>query len=175
MRLFTTFFIFLFASSTYCYSQFLIPGEGIMDVRLGADWDEIEWELGFKGKKISKAEVPPEFEYIATKSNIDFDYVVSYQHIMWLPVSDLFFKDDKVCLIQLSSYPEYNMMLCADIGTMEGLNFWDGPEEVKELYDSIEETSFNSKTYYIDSQKGFGLEMLNNETRAMFIFQPQME
>jgi hypothetical protein len=146
-----------------------------MDVKLGADWDQVEWELGFKGEKNSKSNVRPELRFMAEAANIDFDFVVSYQHIMWLPVSELFFKNDSICMIQLTSYPEYNQMLCIDIGTFEGLNFWDDSRKVKEIYGNLELLENEGKSIYVSKEKGLALELLNDEVRAMLIFQPQME
>jgi hypothetical protein len=174
-RVITFVVVIFFVSINTGYSQFLIPGEGIMDVKLGADWDEIEWELGFKGKKIEKTQVGEEMILIAQKAGIDFDYMISYNHIMWLPVSELLFKDNKVCLIQLSSYPEYNQMLSADIGTLEGLNFWDTPEEIEKVYGDYPAIGHGSKTIVLIADKGLGVELSENEVRTMFIFQPQMQ
>lgn len=156
-------------------AQFLIPGEGIMDAKIGADWDEIEWELGFKGFKIDKADVPQNLDFIAKKAGVDYDFVISYQHIMWLPVSELFFKDDRVCLVQLSSYPDYYKMLCVDIGTVEGLNFWENPERVREIYGDVQGLKNDENSYFIYAKKGIGVEISENEVRTMFIFQPQMK
>lgn len=157
------------------YGQFLIPGEGIMDVKIGSDWDEVEWELGFKGSKIEKSDVGSTLQFIALKAGIEYDYVVSYQHIMWLPVSDLFFKDDRIVMIQISSFPEYYKMLCADFGTVEGLNFWDDSEKVKEIYGNFDELENDGKSYIMYKEEGIGVEILDNEVRAILIFQRQME
>lgn len=157
------------------FAQFLIPGEGIMDVKLGADMDEIEWELGFRGKKLSLDEASRDIKVIAENVGIEFDYHISYNHIMWLPVSDLLLKDGEVCLIQLSSYPEYNQMLSADIGTVEGLNFWDSTQEIENIYGEYITSDDGSKTHVLMGNKGLGVELLQNEVRTMFIFQPQMK
>lgn len=175
MKSIYTFLVFIVISSSFSFGQILIPGERIMDVIIGADWDEVEWELGFKGFKIEKENASLELNHIAKEAGIDYDFIVNYQHIMWLPVSDLFFRDNKVCLIQLSSYPEYNMMLCADIGTLEGLNFWDDPKKAREIYSDMKESTNENKVYFVSKDKGLGVEMLNDEARTMFIFQPQME
>jgi hypothetical protein len=175
MRILITFLIIFSLSVSKNYGQFLISGEGIMDVKIGADWDEVEWELGFKGKKVNKSDIGPTLMLIAREAGIDFDFVVRYQHIMWLPVSDLFFKDDKVCLIQLSSYPEYFEILCVDIGTTEGLNFWDDMERSKYIYGNKADVKMEEKSYLVFKDSGLGVELLNNEVRTMFIFQPQMK
>ena len=166
--------VFLFSANKN-YGQFLISGEGIMDVKIGADWDQVEWELGFKGKKVEKLNAPQDLKFIAQEAGMDFDFVVRYRHIMWLPVSDLFFKDDKVCMIQLSSYPEYNKMLCVDIGTTEGLNFWDDADRVKEIYGNNSDSKNEEKSYILINEKGLGVELFENQIRSMFIFQPQIK
>jgi len=175
MRIIVTFLIVFIVCVGHSYGQFLIPAEGIMDVKIGSDWDQVEWELGFKGKKIEKTNVGSSLNFIAQEAGIEYDFVVSYQHIMWLPVSDLFFKNDKICMIQLSSYPEYNKMICADIGTVEGLNFWDDKEKVTEIYGNFKEVENEGKSYFVYNEKGFGVEILDNEVRTMLIFQPQIE
>jgi hypothetical protein len=172
-RLATFLFIAFFLVSWDNYGQFLIPGEGIMDIKLGADWDEIEWELGFRGEKLSYEQSSEAIKLIARNADIDFDYMVRYNHIMWLPVSDLLFKDNKVCMIQLSSYPEYNQMLSADIGTTEGLNFWDTPQQISQAYGEFKSIPSGDKIIVVIKEKGLGVEISENEVRTMFIFQPK--
>ena len=61
MRILTILFIVFVSSIGSSFGQILFSGEGIMDVKLGADWDQVEWELGFKGEKNGKAVyLPPE-------------------------------------------------------------------------------------------------------------------
>jgi hypothetical protein len=175
MKIIFSFLFIFFLIIGKNYAQFVIPGEGIMDVKIGADWDEVEWELGFKGTKVNKNAADPELKFMAEKAGVDFDFIVMYQHLMWLPVSEVFFKDDKVCMIQLNSYPEYNKMLCADIGTVEGLNFWDNPERVKEIYNNPVNAKNGENSYILFKDKGLGVQIFENEVRTMFIFQPQMK
>ena len=172
-RLATFLFVAFFLISSDNYAQFLIPGEGIMDIKLGADWDEIEWELGFRGEKLTYEQASDEIKLIAKNAEIEFDFMIRYKHIMWLPVSDLLFKDNKVCMIQLSSYPEYNQMISADIGTLEGLNFWDTPTEIEKVYGNFQSVPFGDKTIALINEKGLGVELSENEVRTMFIFQPK--
>jgi hypothetical protein len=165
-------FLFL---PTLSLGQFIIPGEGIMDVKTGTDRDELEWELGFTGKRIEKTEASPEMTFIAESAGIDFDFVVSYQHIMWLPVKDVFFKDGKINLVSLSSYPEYNQMICGDIGTVEGLNFWQNANMVQEIYGNTNSLKSDDKTFLFYPEKGIGTELSANEVRTIFIFPAQMK
>ena len=44
----------------------------------------------------------------------------------------------------------------------------------KEVTD-IEEGKKEEKSYIVFNDKGLGVELLNNEVRTMFIFQPQMK
>jgi hypothetical protein len=173
IRIGTFLFIFFFLCAHQIFAQFLIPGEGIMDVKLGADMDEVEWELGFRGEKIEFDKADEKVKLIAENAGIEFDFLIKYKHIMWLPVSDVLLKDNKVCMIQLSSYPEYNQMISADIGTIEGLNFWDGVDQVKQLYGNYITFDDGDKTIVIMNQKGLGVELSENEVRTMFIFEPK--
>lgn len=175
MKLRIVFFLAFFSVSVPQYGQFLIPGEGIMDVKIGADRDEVEWELGFKGIRLTKEEVSPAMAYIAQQAGIDFDYAVSYRHLMWLPVTDLLFKSDKVCLVALNSYHDYNQMLCVDIGTTEGLNFWEDADAVNKIYGQQKILKDKGRSYMFYPGRGIGVEMLDNEIRAMFIFMAQLK
>lgn len=172
-RVATFLFIFFFLISVNSYAQFLIPGEGIMDVKIGADWDEIEWELGFRGEKVDFSDSREEIKMIAQKADIEFDFMIKFNHLMWLPVSELLFKDGKVCMVQLSSYPEYNQMMSADIGTLEGLNFWDGTNEIEQVYGDFQSLNSGDKSIILIKEKGLGVELSKNEVRKMFIFQPR--
>ncbi len=152
------------------WAQFIIPGEGIMDIKIGLDEEEIQWELGFKGKKMSKDNARQEMQFIATAAGIDYDSLISFQHLMLLPISDIMVRKGQLCFVMLSSYPEYNKMFCADIGTEEGLNFWDNPARVAEVYGKKTILKNGDKTYLIYKEKGMGVEMLKDEVRAIFIF-----
>ncbi len=167
-------FVLVFCINTV-YSQNLKPGYGIRDLRLGIDWGEVEWELGFKGKKYSKDAVDERMKYIADKFELDYDYVVEYQHIMWLPVSNIFFKDEKANMIILSSYPEYYKMLCRDINTEEGLRFWQKEEDLKQIYGKGKTFKNFGKEYIYYKDKGIGVEVDNEEIRTICIFNPQMK
>ncbi len=168
--------IFVLLLSCHALSaQFLIPAEGINDIKIGLDEEEIQWELGFKGKKVPRTQARQEMEFIAKSAGLDYDYLISFQHLMLLPASDFMVKDGKVCFLALSSYPEYNKMFCADIGTLEGLNFWDNPERVTEVYGKSTVLKNGDKTYLIYKEKGVGVEMLNNEVRMIFIFQAALK
>ena len=172
-RLVTLVIGFLIFSTSIGFGQFLLSGEGIMDVKLGADWDEIEWELGFRGKKVEKSQAGEEIILLAQTAGIEFDFMISYNHIMWLPVSELLFKDNRVCMIRLSSYPEYNQMICADIGTVEGLNFWDAPADIETIYGDYPLIVHGQKAFVVIRDKGLGLGLSNDEVRTMFIFRPK--
>lgn len=168
------FFLFLFLTlNGVARAQFLIPGEGISDIKLGADWDEIEWELGFKGFEATKNEVPERLQFVIEELGVEYDFAVYYHHVMWLPISQLLFKDGKVCFIELSSYQEQHQLFCTDVGTIEGVNFWDSPDKINEIYGKQEGTSNSEKSYYMYYDQGLGFELDQNEVRAMFIFQPK--
>jgi hypothetical protein len=154
-------------------AQFLIPGEGILGIKLNVDSDEIEWELGFSGERFNYEDSEEEIKTIAKEAGISYDMAVHFNHIMWLPVTDLLFEDNELCFVQISSYAEYNEILCTDIGTLEGLNFWDGGAKVRQIYGEVQEIGIGNRQILIFPAKGIGVELSGNQVRAMFIFQPK--
>ena len=54
-------------------------------------------------------------------------------------------------------------------------NFWDNTENVIELYGNNTESKNEEKSYFVFREKGLGVELLEDEVRTMFIFQPQMK
>lgn len=148
-------------------------GEGINDLKIGNDPDEVVWVLGFKGIKLTREGVADVLKIQAEQLGIDFDYVYNYQHIMALPISTLYFKNDKVVMIVVSSYPEYNEVLCLGIKTKDGLNFWDNEHAMKKIYGKKYETKSSDFQFYYYRDQGLGVSIDDNQIRTMTIFKPQ--
>ena len=68
-----------------------------------------------------------------------------------------------------------NVLDAVSNGTTEGLNFWDNKEKIEEIYGSEMISESGNKVYLVFNEKGIGVELLDNEARSMFIFQPQMK
>lgn len=163
--------VVLMLLSQVAYSQPVIKaGEGISDLKIGGTTDEVEWTLGFRGLKLMREGVPDVLKIQAEMLEIDFDYVYNYQHIMALPVSTVYFKNDKVVMIVVSSYPEYNEILCFGIQTTQGLNFWDTPKDMKKKYGETPEQHESEFNFYYLKDQGLSVSVEENEIRTMSIF-----
>lgn len=161
----------LILTCQFAFSQAIIKaGEGITDLKIGSTTDEVEWILGFRGLKLMSEGVPEVLKIQAEMLDIDFDYVYNYQHIMALPVSTVYFKNDKVVMIVVSSYPEYNEILCIGIRTQKGLNFWDTVKEMKKIYGKEPESLESDFNFYYYKDLGLSVSIDNNGIRTMSIF-----
>jgi len=149
------------------------PGVGIKEVKLGTSPEDIFWALGFEGIKLTRAGAPDVLKKQAANLDIDFDYIHNYQHIMAYPVSTVYFKADKAVMIVLSSYPEYNQVLCMGMKTREGLNFWDSQSEMKKIYGKDYEEKSGDFDFYYYKSLGLSITIDENEIRSMSIFNPR--
>lgn len=149
------------------------PGTGINEVKIGSSPDDVFWALGFKGLKLMKDGVPDVLDEQAKMLGVDFDYIHNYQHIMAYPVTTVFYKDDKAVLIMISSYPEYNQVLCMGMTTKEGLNFWDNVSDMKKTYGKDYETKESEYEYYNYKHLGISVMVDDKEIRSLSIFKPQ--
>ncbi|BDC98698.1 hypothetical protein [Persicobacter psychrovividus] len=180
MRFFTMFFLLLIGATSISLGQTLRPGKGVGELTLGMTIDDVTWILGFEGKRISYDDYLTASVQSNPKSlpetKIDFDYCLDYVFIMTLPVEKIFMKDDKVVMIQLSSFPDYNKILCEDIETDNGVRFFEdasvldqhfkkGTAGPSALHSNL------SNIFYYNEGIAFGLE--KDKIRAMYIFDPQ--
>jgi len=167
----------LFAFCLLAISSFaqpvIEPGKGISDLKIGSSPDEVIWTLGFKGIKLTKEGVPEVLNIQAKMLAIDYDYVFNYQNIMALPISTVYFKDNKVVMIVVSSYPEYNEVLCLGINTREGLAFWDDEQALKKVYGKKPETYTRDFDFYYYLELGISVSIEDKEIRTMTIFKSQ--
>ena len=168
----TLLFSLLFLPSIY--AQIIIePGKGINNLKIGSTPDEVVWEMAFKGIKLTKAGVPEVLKIQADMLSMDFDYVYNYQHIMAIPVSTVYFKNDKVVMIVVSSYPEYNEVLCLGVKTKEGLNFWDDEHAMKRIYGKKHETYQSDFDFHYYPELGLSVSIDDKQIRTMTIFKTQ--
>ena len=163
-----------FALAGSLNAQDIRAGVGIGSLRLGLSHGEVEWELGFRGFSTEKAQVTAaDLEY-ARQAGIEFDMVVRYEHIMWLPVAAVFFRDGRAEMIVISSYPEYFRMLCADLMTEKNLAFWAGEKEVRERYGRSKSQKKDGFDYIAYRDQGLLLALDRNQVRTMCIFAAAM-
>lgn len=114
-------------------------GVGVGPLKIGQTYEEVEEILGFAGKlrtykEYLADELFNESPKIALECALGFDYYVKYEHLLTLPVSFVFFKDDVVSQIMVSSFPAYYFPIAKDAQTKNGLNFWESDKKILDIY-----------------------------------------
>ncbi len=134
-------FIFLLTSSIFVHGQSVIvdEGSGVGPLKLGQSFEEVVDILGFEGNLKTyddylDEELFSEDPDIALECAIGFDYYIKYQHLLTIPVSYVFFKDNKITQIKVSSFPEYYFAIAKETKTGKGVNFWSDRLSVVEAY-----------------------------------------
>lgn len=163
------------------YGQSIInPGEGIGRLHIGQTYQQATSILGFNGKlKTYDDYVADELFNVdpskALECVIGFDYYVKYEYLLTMPVSYVFFKDNKVNQIKVTSIPEYYVSLAKDVKTSDGLEFWADPQRVKGVYGSPG-FSFNYDSYILKSdfyfKKGITISIRDDYYRVAHIYRP---
>ena len=114
-------------------------GRGVGSLEIGQSYEQVQDVLGFHGQLKTYDdylaeelfnEDPEDF----LECEIGFDYYIKFEHLLTLPVSYVFFKDDKVNQIKVSSFPAYYFAIAKSTKTESGLHFWDTEEKMAEIY-----------------------------------------
>ena len=164
--------LFAVAIGPSALAQVITPGQGIDDIQLGTSYEDITWFLGFDGDKMKEQD----YQKLDIKESfVQYDYAASYNLILELPVTRIFFKDEKAVMIKVSSIPDYNKIISEDIETSGGLKFWDTLKDLQrvhgERYLQIDNQE-NGVTHYIFPQKGITFNIQDNQIREITIYQP---
>lgn len=114
-------------------------GAGIGDLKIGQSYEEVQHVLGFQGKLKTYDDYLAEELFNEEPEDflecvIGFDYYVKFEHLLTLPVSYVFFIDDKVNQIMVSSFPAYYFAIAKSGSTAEGLKFWDDENKMIRIY-----------------------------------------
>jgi hypothetical protein len=158
----------------------LLPGEGIGPLKIGQSYEEVVSILGFKGKLKTYSDYVAEVLFSENPSDflecrIGFDYYVRYEHLLTLPVSYVFYEDDKINQIMVSSLPAYYRDLARDVQTPQGLAFWSTDEAIRRQYGAeslLRDYPGFMTTEMFYFSKGLGLQLRNREFRNAHIFKP---
>ncbi len=159
-------------------AQTITLDRGFESLTVGITSEAVENYIGFKGKTISRQ------EYIDTRSNeadlssrpafrMEFDECIIYNHIMPVPVAEVFLKDNRVISIEINSLPSFSRPICLETQTMEGVTFWQSKEEMLQVHgEAYREVKGpdNITNYYYDS-KGTGFGLANDEIRIIYFFE----
>jgi len=153
-------------------------GHGVGPLRLGQSFEEVVNILGFGGDLKTyddylAEELFSEEPEIALECAIGFEYYVKYEHLLTLPVSYVFFKDNKINQIKVSSFPAYYFAIAKDTKTKDGLNFWDESNRVVDIYGSPD-LRVNYEGFILDSyfyfENGITVNMRENNYRSAHIY-----
>jgi hypothetical protein len=134
-----TFFIAHLAIAAFGQEIIIDEGKGVGQLKIGQSFEEVVSILGFSGELKTYDEYVAEELFVENPETqlecvIGFDYYVKYQHLLPLPVSYLYFKDNVVNQIKVSSFPEYYFAMAQASRTSKGLKFWETEENTANLY-----------------------------------------
>ena len=179
MRLFYLFVFFIALPFTLKGQHIIIDeGKGVGPLRLGQSFEEVVNILGFGGDLKTyddylAEELFNEDPDLALECVLGFDYYIKYEHLLVLPVSYVFFKNNAITQIKLSSFPEYYFGIAKDTQTTKGLDFWDESKRVTDLY-SMPDLKVNYDGFILDSyfyfDQGFTVSMRDNTFRIAHIY-----
>lgn len=117
---------------------YIKPGEGIGQLKIGQSYEEVQSILGFGKLKSYDDYLAEELFNQRPESMLEcvigFDYYIKYEHLITLPVEYIYFKDDKINQIKVTSFPEYYHDLSEDVVLTQGFEFWQTSEIMQDLY-----------------------------------------
>lgn len=153
-------------------------GVGIGQLKLGQSFEEVVNILGFSGDLKTyddylAEELFNEDPEIALECVIGFEYYVKYEHLLTLPVSYVFFKDNTISQIKVSSFPEYYFAIAKDTKTKNGLDFWSESNNIIDIYGSPD-LKVNYDSFILDSyfyfDDGITLNLRDGNYRSAHIY-----
>ena len=179
MRLLYLFVFFVTTPFLLNGQQLIIEeGKGVGSLQLGQSFEEVVNVLGFGGNLKTyddylAEELFNEDPAIALECVLGFDYYVKYAHLLTLPVSYVFFKNNIITQIKLSSFPEYYFGIAKDSQTKKGLKFWSESETIEEVY-GVPDLKVNydgmilNAYFYFD--QGITIDLRDNLFRVAHIY-----
>ena len=153
-------------------------GVGVGELKLGQSFEEVVEILGFDGDLKTyddylAEELFNEDPDITLECAIGFDYYIKYEHLITLPISYVFFKDNVISQIKISSFPEYFFPIAKDTKTKNGLLFWSQGEEIKDIYGDPD-LKVNYDNFILDSyfyfNKGITFNLREDNFRSAHIY-----
>ena len=110
---------------------------------------------------------------VALECAIGFEYYVKYEHLLTLPVSYVFFKDNVITQIKVSSFPEYYFAIAQDTRTSSGLDFWSEGNSVTGIYGDPD-LKVNYESFILDAyfyfDKGITFNLRDDNFRSAHIY-----
>lgn len=171
--------IFIYLSLPLIGQNLIIEeGVGVGPLKLGQSFEEVVNVLGFGGDLKSyddylAEELFNEDPEIALECVIGFDYYVKYEHLLTLPVSYVFFRDNIITQIKVSSFPEYYFAIAKNTKTKNGLDFWSEGNNVEDIY-GTPDLKVNYDNFILDSyfyfEDGITLNLREDNYRSAHIY-----
>lgn len=179
MRLFSLIILYISVTLPSIGQSLVIEeGKGVGPLTLGQSFEEVVNVLGFGGDLKSyddylAEELFNEDPEIALECAIGFDYYIKYEHLLTIPVSYVFFKDNVITQIKVSSFPEYYFAIAKDTKTKNGLDFWAESKNVLDAYGSPD-LKVNYDSFILDSyfyfDDGITLNLRDDNYRSAHIY-----
>jgi len=153
-------------------------GVGVGPLKLGQSFEEVVHILGFGGDLKNfddylAEELFQDDPEIALECAIGFEYYVKYEHLLTLPVSYVFFKNDVITQIKVSSFPEYYFAIARDTRTSNGLDFWSEDNSVTNIYGNPD-LKVNYESFILDAyfyfDKGITFNLRDGNFRSAHIY-----
>ena len=174
-------FLYLFLCISFIsngQSVLVQEGVGVGPLKLGQSFEEVVHILGFGGDLKNfddylAEELFQDDPEIALECAIGFEYYVKYEHLLTLPVSYVFFKDDVITQIKVSSFPEYYFAIARDTRTSNGLDFWSEDNSVTNIYGNPD-LKVNYESFILDAyfyfDKGITFNLRDGNFRSAHIY-----
>jgi hypothetical protein len=176
-----TILIILFVTVANGQEVVIFEGSGVGPLKLGQSFEEVVNILGFNGDLKTYDDYVAEELFFEDPENqlecaIGFDYYVKYEHLLTLPVAYVYFKDNVINQIKVSSFPEYYFSIAKVTKTSKGLDFWAASNQVEKLY-GVPDLKVNYDSFILNAyfyfDKGITFNMRENNYRTAHIFQEQ--
>lgn len=170
-----------FTISSTAQDILIEEGRGIGPLKIGQSFEEVVNILGFNGTlKTYEDYVDEELFFVdpdkALECVIGFDYYVKYEHLLKLPISYIYFKDNVINQIKVSSFPEYYFALARDSETSLGLKFWATEQEIEDIY-GAPDLSVDYENFILNAMfyfgKGITINARDNNYRTAHIYSVQ--
>jgi hypothetical protein len=98
---------------------------------------------------------------------------VKYELLLTLPISYVFFKDNLISQIKVSSFPEYYFSIAQDTRTKYGLDFWAEEKSVVDIY-GVPGLKVNYENFILNSYfyfwNGITINFRENNYRSAHIY-----
>lgn len=185
MRRISLLFLALISLSASGQNVIVEEGVGVGQLKLGQSFEEVVDVLGFGGDLKSyddylAEELFNEDPEIALECAIGFEYYIKYEHLITLPVSHVFFRDNEITQIKVSSFPAYYFAIAKDTKTKSGLVFWEQGDKVTYIYGSPD-LKVNYDNVILDSyfyfDRGITFNLREDNYRSAHIYsklEPQL-